>query len=111
MSLLDLLVNHAHAAEAPAQGSGIETLILLGGMALIFYFLILRPQSKRAKMHKQLVANLQKGDEIITNSGIAGEITDLNEQFVSLQVDSKVVIKVQKESVASVLPKGTLKAV
>ena len=109
--MLDLFIHNAYAAEAPARGTGLETLLLLGAMVIVFYFLILRPQTKRAKLHRQLVAGLQKGDEVIINSGIAGKITAVGEQFISLEIDNKVVIKVQKDSAASVLPKGTLKAV
>lgn len=110
--MLDFFISTAQANEATVKGgSGIQTLILLGVMLVIFYFLILRPQSKRAKQHKQLIASLQKGDEIISNSGISGKITEVGAQFIGLQVDDKVVIKMQKDTVASVLPKGTLKEV
>ena len=110
--MLNILINTAHANETSAQGGGgIQTLILLGVMLVVFYFLVLRPQSKRAKQHKQLIAALQKGDEVISNSGIVGKITEVGDQFVHLQVADKVVIRVQKDTIASVLPKGTLKAV
>ena len=110
--MLNILINTAHANETATQGGGgIQTLILLGVMLVVFYFLVLRPQSKRAKQHKQLVAALQKGDEVISNSGIAGKITEVKDQFVHLQVADKVVIRIQKDTIASVLPKGTLKEV
>ena len=88
---------------------------LLGALALIilfvvFWFLLLRPQMKKAKEHRELVAKLQKGDEVLTNGGIAGRIEDLGESFVTVEVADKVAIKVQRGAITAVLPKGTLKS-
>jgi preprotein translocase subunit YajC len=96
---------------APAQPSPIFNLIFLGGFVVIFYFLIWRPQSKRAKEHKSLVDSLAKGDEIMTNGGMLGKINRIDENYVALQVADNVELKFQKSSVAAVLPKGTIKAI
>ncbi|KZZ73696.1 preprotein translocase subunit YajC, partial [Oleiphilus sp. HI0130] len=80
-----------------------------GGFILIFYFLMWRPQSKRAKEHKNLVSSLSKGDEVVSSGGIAGKITKVSEDFISVEVSEGVELKIQKVAVSSVLPKGTLK--
>jgi preprotein translocase subunit YajC len=102
----------AQATEAtPAQPSPIFNIIFLGGFVVIFYFLIWRPQSKRAKEHKNLVDNLAKGDEVMTNGGMLGKINRIDENYVAIQVADNVELKFQKSSVAAVLPKGTIKAI
>ncbi len=108
---MSLFLSDALAQEAPAQqpGGGIEFFIMIGIFFLIMYFMIIRPQSKRAKEHKALIESLSKGDEIVTNGGVLGKIAEVGESFVKVEVADGVVIKVQKASVASVMPKGTLK--
>jgi len=86
------------------------TMIFFGGMILIFYFILIRPQSKRAKEHRELVSALAKGDEVVTNGGMLGKITMVGEQFVSIEVTENVELKIQKAAVATVLPKGSIKA-
>lgn len=105
----DAMANAAPAGQPPG-GDPMTTLIFFGGMILIFYFILIRPQSKRAKEHREMVANLSKGDEVVTNGGLMGKITDVGEQFVSLEIADNVQVKVQKQAVGNVLPKGTLKA-
>lgn len=105
-----LLPGIALAQPAAPQGMGaISQFIFLGGFILIFYFLVWRPQSKRAKEHKALVSGIAKGDEVLTGGGLAGRVTRLTDDFMVLEVSDKVEIKVQRVSVSSVLPKGTLK--
>jgi preprotein translocase subunit YajC len=111
MNLLDLLIAPAYAqAAAPAPGGfGMSLLfpILLIG---VMYFLMIRPQMKRAKEHRELIAKLAKGDEVITNGGIAGRIDELGENFITVEIADNVRIRVQRGSIANVLPKGTLKS-
>ena len=99
----------AEAAPAP-QGGGLEQLIFLGGFVLIFYFLLWRPQSKRAKEHKALLGGLEKGSEVVTSGGIVGKITKVNDEFVVLKVGD-LEMPVQKHAVAAALPKGTIKSI
>ena len=100
----------AEAAPAAQQADPMTSLIFFGGMILIFYFILIRPQSKRAKEHRELVAGISKGDEVVTNGGMLGKIAEVSEQYVTLEVADNVQIKVQKQAVANVLPKGSLKA-
>ena len=100
----------AEAAPAAQQADPMTSLIFFGGMILIFYFILIRPQSKRAKEHRELVGGLSKGDEVVTNGGMLGKITGVSEQYVTLEVADNVELKIQRQSVATVLPKGSLKA-
>ena len=100
----------AMAQDAGAQGMGVMgQVIFLAGFILIFYFLIWRPQSKRAKEHKALMAGLDKGDEVVTSGGVAGKITKVADDFIVVEIADNVEVKVQKVAVAAALPKGTLK--
>jgi len=99
------------APVAPEGPSPVMQLIFFGGFILIFYFLMWRPQSKRAKEHRNLVSALNKGDEVVTNGGIAGKITKVSDEFVVVEVAEGVEMKIQKQAVASALPKGTLKSI
>ncbi|ODS62888.1 MULTISPECIES: preprotein translocase subunit YajC [unclassified Arenimonas] len=112
MNLLDFLVSPAaaQAAGGPAPASPLMSLLPLIVLFIVFWFLLLRPQMKKAKEHRELVAKLQKGDEVLTNGGIAGRIEDLGESFVTVEVADKVAIKVQRGAITAVLPKGTLKS-
>jgi preprotein translocase subunit YajC len=101
----------AEGAVQPEGPSAVMQLVFFGGFILIFYFLMWRPQSKRAKEHKNLVGSLSKGDEVLTNGGIAGKVTKVNEDFVVVEVSEGVELKIQKVAIASALPKGTLKGI
>jgi len=79
-------------------------------MFVVLYFLMIRPQMKRAKEHKALIEALAKGDEVVTGGGVAGRITRVSDNFISLEVADTVEIQVQKQAVTVLLPKGTLKA-
>ncbi len=112
LALVTLLVlpGLAVAQEAGPQGPGaMMQIIFLGGFILIFYFLVWRPQSKRAKEHKELIGGLNKGDEVLVNGGLAGKISRIKDDFLVLEVSEKMEVKVQKGAVTTVLPKGTLK--
>lgn len=97
-------------AQDPAGGmSVIGQVIFFAGFILIFYLLIWRPQSKRAKEHKALMSGLDKGDEIVTSGGVAGKIIKVTDDFLVVEIADNVEVKVQKVAVAAALPKGTLK--
>lgn len=100
-------------AAAPAGGSatgGSEFLIMMVVLFGLMYFMIIRPQSKRAKEHRAMVAAIAKGDEVITNGGTLGRVVGVGEQFVTVEIASGVEIKVQRVAIASVMPKGTIKS-
>ena len=96
-------------AESAPGGSGLGMLPLLLIMFGLMYFLIIRPQAKRATEHSAMVNGLSKGDEVVTGGGILGKITEIDEQFVTLRVASDTEIKVQRHTIGAVMPKGTFK--
>jgi len=108
---MDFFISNAMAAGEAPQGGGI--LSLLPMMILFFgimYFMIIRPQSKKAKEHAALLGALTKGDEIVTNGGILGKIVKLGDNFIELKVSDSSNIKIQRHAIASVMPKGTMKS-
>ena len=98
------------AAGAPAQGSPFVTLIMLGVLFAAFYFILIRPQAKRAKEHKAMIAVLAKGDEVVTAGGVLGRIADIGEAYATVEIADGVAIKVQRQAIQTVLPKGTIKS-
>lgn len=103
MNLLDLFVSEAHAAGgAPAGQGGLESILVpLIFFFAIFYFLIIRPQSKRAKAHRQLVDNLAIGDQVVTAGGIHGKVAGLQDAVVVLEIATGVKIRVNRSSIVS----------
>lgn len=111
MNLLDLLISPAHAqTAAPAPGGGLGMLIMPLILLAVMYFIMIRPQMKRAKEHRGMLDKLAKGDEVITSGGIAGTVRDIGDSFVSVEVSDNVILRVQKGAIGNVLPKGTLKS-
>jgi len=80
-------------------------------MFVLLYFLMIRPQMKRAKEQKQMIESLQKGDEVITAGGVLGRITRLGDAYVSLEIAPETEVSVQRAAVQTILPKGTLKSI
>ena len=109
MEILDFFIASAHAQDASSQG-GLMSFLPLIVIFIIFYFLLIRPQMKRAKEHRKLVEELATGAEVVTNGGLLGRITSVDESFVTVEFADKVKIKVQKHAIASVMPKGTIKS-
>jgi preprotein translocase subunit YajC len=106
------------AQAAPAAGAGQGAAGLLGSpiiflvvMAGAMYLMVFRPQMKRQKELRTMLSALSKGDEVVTNGGIAGRIDEVGETFITVEIATNVLVKVQKGSVSQVLPKGSLKAV
>ena len=109
MEILDFFIASAHAQDATQPG-GLMSFLPLIIIFVIFYFLLIRPQMKRAKEHKKLVAELGNGDEVVTNGGLLGRITNVGESFITVELADNVQIKVQRHAIASVMPKGTIKS-
>jgi len=93
---------------AAAQDPGLMGFLPLIVIFVIFYFLLIRPQVKRAKEHKKLIDSVNKGDEVVTSGGMVGQVEEVQENFVRLKIADNVVISVQRNAVASLLPKGSL---
>jgi len=92
-----------------SQDSSLLGLLFPIGLVVILYFLMIRPQMKRQKEHKKMVEALTKGDEVTTVGGIVGRITDLGDSFAELEVADGIEVKIRRQSVESVLPKGSIK--
>lgn len=99
------------AGPAPGEPNPLITIAMFAGLFLFMYLVVIRPQRKRQKEHRALIAALSKGDEVVTNSGILGKITKIDDNFVALEVSDKVELKFQRAAVHAVLPKGTIKAI
>jgi preprotein translocase subunit YajC len=106
---MSFFISDAMAAAPQGQGDALTSLLPLVLIFIVFYFLLIRPQSKKAKEHKQMVEALAKGDEIVTNGGLLGRITKVGDNFIELEVAEGVTVKVQRQAAASLMPKGTIK--
>ncbi len=109
---MDSIIGTAWAQGAP--GGGGDPLLSFLPLILIFvlfYFLLIRPQSKRQKEHRQMVDGLASGDEVVTGGGVLGTVQDVGEQFVTVEVADGVTVKIQKHTVSAVVPRGTIKSV
>jgi preprotein translocase subunit YajC len=106
-----VIISNAFAQAAPAGGdAGFMGLLPIVLMFVLLYFLMIRPQMKRAKEHKQMVEALQKGDEVLTSGGVVGRITVMGDAYVSLEIAPGIEISVQRSAVQTLLPKGTMKS-
>ena len=106
---MSLFISTAHAAEGAAQQpSLVANLLMIAVFIAIFYFLIWRPQAKRAKEHRNLVESLGVGSEIVFAGGLMGRITKLEGDYAVVELNRGNVVKIQRASVISVLPEGTL---
>lgn len=99
------------AAPAHAQGDGTVSMLMIAAIFVLFYFMLIRPQNKRAKEHRALVSQLKSGDEIVTTGGLLGKVTTVSEQYLKVALTEGVEIHLQRNAVSSVLPKGTLKSI
>jgi preprotein translocase subunit YajC len=109
---MSLLVSDAYAQTpgGPLGGGGVSQIIILVVFVAVFYFLLIRPQQKRMKDQQSMLSRLASGDEVVTNGGILGRITDVSDTFVTLEIADGVRIKVQKSQISQLMPKGTLKS-
>lgn len=112
---MSLFIQPAYA-EAAAQAPGAQPVpgfdwLLIIGMVVLFYFFLIRPQNKRAKEHRELINNLDKGDEVVTAGGILGKVTKVSDDYVVIEISNNLEIKLQKSSIQATLPKGTIKSI
>ncbi|MBK9114691.1 MAG: preprotein translocase subunit YajC [Betaproteobacteria bacterium] len=106
-----MLISPAYAQAAGAStGSDLMTFLPMIAIFVVFYFLLIRPQQKRAKETKLMLEALQKGDEIVTAGGVVGKISRLTDQYAAIEIAPNVEISVQRAAIAQLLPKGTIKA-
>ena len=98
----------AQQAGAAAQPSLTFNVLLFGGMILLFYLILWRPQAKKNKEHKELVNSISKGDEVMTAGGILGKVTKVSDEYIVIEIAKGIEIKLQKSSVLAALPKGTM---
>lgn len=107
---MSFLISDAMAQAAPAsQQPGMEGMLFPLGILIFFYFLFIRPQSKRNKEQKQMLAALGKGSEVVTTGGILGRVAELDDNFVKLEIGDNSFIQVQRHHIANMMPKGTYK--
>jgi preprotein translocase subunit YajC len=105
------MISLAHAQAAAAASPGFEQFLPLIIIFILFWFMLIRPQMKRAKEQKKMLSELTKGDEIITSSGQLGKVAKISDQYVSLEIADGVITHVQKSAVQTLLPKGTIKGI
>ncbi len=108
---MSFFISDAMAQAAPDAAPGIEGLLFPLAILVFFYFLFIRPQSKRNKEQKQMLAALSKGAEVVTSGGVLGRVADVDENFVKLEISDNFFIQVQRHAIATMMPKGTYKTV
>ena len=104
-----MFISEAWAQSGTTQGGGIESMLLIVLMFGVLYFMMIRPQMKRAKEHKAMIEGLQKGDEVVSGGGILGRVTKISEFYVTVEVAQSVEMVLQRSAIQVVLPKGTIK--
>ncbi|MEY2167891.1 MULTISPECIES: preprotein translocase subunit YajC [unclassified Rhodanobacter] len=98
------------AQAAAPQGGGLSMILMMVVLFGLMYFMMIRPQMKRQKEHRALISALAKGDEVVTNGGLAGRVEEVGETFITIEIAPNVKVKLQKGAVSQVLPKGSLKS-
>jgi len=111
--MMNFLISNAYAqATAPTGASNpLSSMLVMVALIGVMFFLMIRPQMKRAKEQRAMLSALAKGDEVITTGGLLGQVVAINDSFVTLEIADKVQIRLQKQAITAVLPKGTLKSV
>jgi preprotein translocase subunit YajC len=107
--MMDFFISPAMAEGGMIGGAGLLDFVFPVALLVLFYFMLMRPQSKRAKEHREMQAGLAKGDEVVTDGGLMGKIMDIGDHAILVQLADNFEVKVRRESISSVLPKGTLK--
>ncbi len=104
-----MIINNAFAQASNTQSDPLMTFLPLILMFVVLYFLMIRPQTKKAKEHKKMVESLSTGDEVVTGGGIMGKITKVDQNYLSVEISKNVEVNIQKSTVQILLPKGTVK--
>ena len=104
---MDFLISDAFAQAGGDAGGSLFSLLPLVVIFVLFYFFLFCPQQKRAKQHKEMVAALADGDEVVTNGGILGKVIEVDDNFITVEISSGLNVKVQRQAVSQVMPKGT----
>ena len=106
----DFFIQNAWAQGTGTPGGNSSFLIMMIIFFAIFFLLVIRPQMKQQKEHKKMVESLSKGDEVVTNGGLLGRVSEVGENFIVVEVAKDTQVKIQKNAVSAVMPKGTLKS-
>lgn len=107
---MDILIPNAYAQAGGSAGPGMGDFAFIIVLFAVFYFLLIRPQQKRAKEHKNMVQALSKGDEIVTQGGVLGRVREVGDAFLMIEIADETYIKVQRSAVGAIMPKGTIKS-
>lgn len=107
---MGLFIQDAWAQGAAAPSDPLRSMLPLVLVFVVFYFFLIRPQNKRQKEHREMVAKLVVGDEVVTAGGVLGKVSEVGEQFVEVEVADGVKVKVQRHTIGAVMPKGTIKS-
>ena len=109
---MNLFIENAYAQAGGEGGAGnmLTTFVPLILIFVVFWFLLIRPQQKKAKEHRAMVGALAKGDEVVTNGGLLGRITAVGDAFVTVEVAEGMEVRVQRSAVSNLMPKGTIKS-
>jgi len=99
----------AGADGAAPQGGGMQMLIMMGGLFVLMYFMMIRPQQKKTKEHRELMAAISKGDEVLTTAGILGKVSKITDEYATIEMVDGVLLTIQKSHITNTLPKGTIK--
>jgi preprotein translocase subunit YajC len=105
-----MFISNAFAADAASATAGITSFLPIIVIFVLFYFMLIRPQMKQAKEHGKMLEALQKNDEVATSGGLVGKVVKVGDSFVSLEIAPETVVNVQKHTIQTLLPKGTLKS-
>ena len=107
--MLEFFINDAMAQGVSQSGGTGSFFLMMVIFFAIFYFMLIRPQTKQAREHKSMLESLSKGDEIVTSGGMLGRISKIGDNFIAIEVATNVEVKVQKNSISAIMPKGTIK--
>ena len=106
---MSIFFENAWAQGSAGGGDSFLQFLPLIIIFVVFYFLLIRPQSKKQKEHKEMISTLEVGNEVVTAGGVLGKIKEINDQYVQLQISENVIIKVQRHTIGALMPKGTIK--